>query len=218
MKLAVKSLNKEKYLFLFVIGSIVGALYEDILEGVKNLKDIGIFTFNVHRGVIYGPFNIIYGVGAVLMVFVLIDTDQIWYKIFMKGALIGGFFEYSISFLQEKFIGTTSWDYSNLPLNINGRTTIPIMLFWGLACLLLMKFIYPKISLLVESIPSNILKHLYIILVVFLTLDMLISFTALIRQTLRYNGYRPYTIVGKFCDKVYPDEVLKKYFANMRLK
>ena len=211
----VKSLVKEKYLFLFVIGSVVGAIYEDLLEGFRNLGATGIFSFNVHRGVIYGPFNIIYGAGAVLMVYLLSHTDQSWYKIFLKGSIIGGSFEYLVSLLQEVFVGTTSWDYSNLPLNINGRTTLPIMFFWGLACVGLMKFIYPKVSLLVERMQPDLRKVLYVGFVVFLSLDMFISWTALIRQDFRRRGCPPKTFVGQLYDKYYTDDFLKKYYANM---
>lgn len=218
MEIEIGGLKKEKYLFIFIISSVIGAIYEDLLEGFNNLKETGNFTFHVHRGVIYGPLNIIYGAGAVLMVYLLIRSSTTWYKIFLKGALIGGIFEYTVSLLQEYLLGTRSWDYSKKILNIQGRTAIPIMLFWGLACHFLIKNVLPKIIKLVELIPLNILNISYIILVVLLSLDMLISWSTLIRQTLRHKDIAPLTHIGTLYDKYYPDEFLKKYFANMKTK
>lgn len=208
-------LTKEKCLFIFIIGCIAGTIYEDLLEGFTNLNSTGIFSFNVHRGVIYGPLNIVYGAGAVLMV-LLLKNDKLWYKIYLKGMLIGGAFEYLTSYLQETFIGSISWDYSDLPFNLNGRTALSIMLIWGFACVLLMKIVYPFISRLLDKIPINIMNTLYCVLVVLLILDILISWTALGRQYLRHKGHRPLTFIGEFYDNYYTDEFLKKYFANMK--
>ena len=130
--------------------------------------------------------------------------------------LIGGAFEYLTSYLQETFIGSISWDYSDLPFNLNGRTALSIMLIWGFACVLLMKIVYPFISRLLDKIPINIMNTLYCVLGVLLILDMLISWTALGRQYLRHKGHRPLTFIGEFYDNYYTDEFLKKYFANMK--
>ena len=129
---------------------------------------------------------------------------------------MGGIIEYIFSFLQEIIFGTISWDYSHMILNINGRTTIPYMLFWGFASMILVHVIYPILSKWIEAIPSKIGKPLVVILVIFMSLDMLISFTALGRATLRNKGFEPFTIVGEFYDKVYPDEFLRTIYTNMK--
>ena len=81
---------------------------------------------------IYGPISPVYGAGAVLFTVLLLSKPKSNFKTFLEGALIGGIFEYGISFLQETFLHTISWDYSDAFLNINGRTTIPYMIVWGL--------------------------------------------------------------------------------------
>ena len=60
---------------------------------------------------------------------------------FLMGSVIGGVYEFIASYIQEKFTGTIGWDYSKLLLNIDGRTTIPFMFFWGFASVLLIYFI-----------------------------------------------------------------------------
>lgn len=169
----------------------------------------------LHRGVIYGPFNVIYGLGAVVMIWLLARKKYNNWQIFCYAALLGGVVEYLISFLQEFFTHTTSWDYSNLPLNINGRTTLPIMVVWGVMGLVLVKVIYPWISKWIEMIPERIGNAIYITLIVFMALNMLISWTAIIRQTLRHNNVSPFTPLGRFYDECYDDEYLERYFPNM---
>lgn len=120
-----------------------------------------------------------------------------------------------MSLLLEVFVGTKSWDYSKKFLNINGRTTIPIMMMWGFLSVILIKFIYPKLSYLIDKIPKGIWMIIINILLVFIIFDMVISWSALIRQNLRRKEIKPYTPVGKFYDKVYTDEYLKEIYPNM---
>ena len=46
-------------------------------------------------------------------------------------------------------------------------------------------------------------------------INMLISWGAIIRQTLRRNHVPAFTPIGEFFDKHYDDEFLSKYFPNM---
>lgn len=213
-----KGLCPAKLFLIFAIFSIVGAYYEQILNLVMCYVEDGTVVWELRRGVIYGPFSPIYGAGAVVFAILLLRKDYSKFKTFLYGGLIGGVFEFMISLLQEIFVGTTSWDYSNHFLNICGRTTIPFMLVWGLMALVFAKYLYPKISKIIENVPYNLMRTFTICLVIFLSLDMLISWTALLRQNLRRKGFEPFTVIGEFYDYVYPDEVLQKYFPNMEVK
>lgn len=204
-----EGLSFEKLFFIFLICSVVGAIYEDILIYVMQGQ------WMLHRGVIYGPFNVIYGFGAALMCWILLRKPYKDWQIFGLAALVGGVVEYALSFLQEVFTGTTSWDYSHQLLNLNGRTTIPIMLFWGLLGLLLVKVVYPLLSNLIEKIPVQFGETLYRVLLIFMIFDMLISWTAILRQNLRHQGVPPWTPVGEFYDGFYTGDYLRKYFPNM---
>ena len=215
-KTFAKGLCFAKYFWVYVIGCIFGCYWEEILSFTTNFLENGTFIWELHRGVIYGPFSPVYGGGAMLLTYVFAKKDFKWWQYILYGALGGGFFEYLISFLQETFIGTVSWDYSEMFLNINGRTTVPFMLFWGLLACIWAMYIYPKMSKFIESWPYKFGKILTTICVILLSLDMLISWTALFRQTQRRQGIPPKTIVGELYDKYYTDEFLKKYFVNMR--
>ena len=205
----------KKLFFVFLIGSIFGTIYEDILIFVQTFLETGTGVWMLHRGVIYRPFNVIYGFGAALMCWVLLRKKYENWQIFGIAAVLGGIVEYALSFLQEYFTHTTSWDYSDELLNINGRTTIPFMLVWGLLGLVLVKVVYLVISDLVERIPIRAGNIVFLILLVFMIFDCLISWSAIIRQTLRRNNVPAYTPVGKFLDAAYPDSYLERFFPNM---
>ena len=53
----------KKLFLIFVIGSIFGAFYEQILNLVKVYLTTGDIVWELRRGVIYGPFSPIYGAG-----------------------------------------------------------------------------------------------------------------------------------------------------------
>ena len=179
---------------------------------------IGIIAWETRRGVIYGELSPIYGIGAVIFVYLLARKKRKPILNFIYGALIGGTYEYLASFFQEKFAGTLSWDYTGYFLNINGRTTVPFMLVWGLLCVITLYVFYPWVSKVVEKIPYNIGKLLYKVLLIFVVFDMTISYSAAIRQYVRNAGYGPYTIVGEYLDKHYPNERLASIYHTAKFK
>ncbi len=205
----------KKLFFIFLIGSVIGSLYEEIINLVHVYHDTGQIVWSLRRGVIYGPFNVIYGFGAVIMILILARKTYTAWQVYIYSALLGGIIEYLIGFLQDFFTHTTSWDYSDKFLNINGRTTIPYMLVWGMLGLILVKVIYPAISHLIERVPMQVGNILFWTLLIFMIVDMLISWTAIIRQTLRHNNVPPFTPVGEFYDSYYTDDFLEHYFPNM---
>lgn len=208
-------LGAKKLFFIFLIGSVIGAIYEDLLYVAKVWLENGAWDFQLHRGVIYGPFNVIYGFGAVIMCLVLVSKKRKWWQTFLYAALLGGVVEFGIGWLQETFTHTTSWDYSDKFLNIGGRTTIPYMLVWGVMGVLFVRYVYPFCSHAIEQIPVRVGEALFWALLVLIAIDMLVSWTALIRQTLRHNDVPAFTPVGRWCDAYYTDEFLEHYFPNM---
>lgn len=216
-KIFAKGVCWQKLFIIFIIGCLFGNYYEMILNLVRHyLKDGSIF-WEVRRGFIYLPLSPVYGLGAVLMTLAFAEKNYKWHQILIYGSVLGGSFEYIISFLQETFTGTISWNYTRYPLDINGRTTIPIMLLWGLLCVIFIKLVYPFLSKYIEKIPYKPGNIIAKILVIIITLDALISFTAIIRQSLRREGFEPLTFIGETFDKIYTDERLKKAYPNMRV-
>lgn len=204
-----------KIFIIFLIGSIVGTYHEQLLYFFQTWMQHGSPIWETRHGVLYGPFNPLYGAGFLLFVLVLGKKERSWWKTFIYGSLLGGCLEFIVGFLQKAILGTQAWNYSDHFLNIMGCTTIPIMLFWGLLALLVIKYIYPFLSNLIEKIPYKFGTIFFGITFVLMNLNILISLLALNRQALRHKEIEPYTFVGKLFDQVYPDEYLDKVFPNI---
>lgn len=215
MKLIVNNLSFKKIFWIFLIASIIGAFYEETLFVIKNIINYGLFAWEPRRGVFWGPISPIYGMGAVLMCIVLVNKKDSLVKTFFKAAILGGLTEYIISFLQEFFLGTTSWNYTGQLLNINGRTTIPFMLFWGILGILFVKIVYPILSKTIDFISNKFGTNITAILIIILSIDIFISWSALIRQSLRHNNIEPVTVVGEVYDEYFSDDYILEKFPNM---
>lgn len=207
-----------KLFWIFVIASVFGTYYEQILNAVTMYLRTNEFVWEFRRGVLYGPFSPIYGAGAVLMIWILGRKNRKPWETIFLGALLGGSFEYIISVLQEIFVGSTSWNYSGQFLNINGRTTIPIMIAWGIMCFIFVDKIYPYLSSVIEKIPYHFGMVISRIMILLLCMDMLISWTALFRQYMRTLNHPPATVIGELYDRIYSDAVLEYHFPNMKIK
>ena len=203
-----------KLFWVFLSGCVFGAYYEELLNLVIHYHYHHEWVWQLRRGVIYGPISPIYGVGALLMVLVLGRKERPDWKTFFYGSVLGGTLEYFMSFFQEMFLGTVSWDYTNDFLNIHGRTTIPYAIVWGLLSLVLIKIFYPAISSVVESFPRKFGKILTNTLIIIIILDFFLSWGAILRQTFRHNGIKPISFIGEFFDTYYPDEFLEKTANN----
>ena len=196
---------------IFVIGCIIGVYYEQFLHLFKT------GLWESRQGIIYGPFNPVYGLGFGMFVIFLgknIKTRK-WWLTFIYACLLGGIAEYATSWISTELFHAESWDYSDRLLNIGGRTTIPYMLFWGAGGSLFMFYIYPLFVKLINKIPYKVGKIAFPILVVFMILNMFISYSALIRQASRIQGNEPANAFSRFLDWHYNDEFLKKYYPNM---
>ena len=55
----LKIIKINKLFFIFLIASVIGTIYEDLLIFVRTFLETGVGVWMMHRGVIYGPFNVI---------------------------------------------------------------------------------------------------------------------------------------------------------------
>ena len=156
--------------------------------------------------VLYGPFSIVWGIGAVVLTVVLSYFAQKSNGyIFVVGSLIGGVYEYICSVFTERVLGYVFWDYSWMPLNIGGRTNILYMGFWGILSVVWLKLIYPKMSDLIEKISAIKGKIITWVFIVFMISNALLSAMALIRYTERKVGKDAENVIEMFLDVAYED-------------
>lgn len=85
-------------------------------------------------------------------------------------------------------LGSRSWNYANEPLNIGWRTTVPFMLFWGLLCYLIVRFILPLVLWLVHLIDDTWHTRLATILLAWILIDSVVTPPAIFLYGQRANG------------------------------
>ncbi len=196
--------------FLFTIGCFIGVVYETIYC----LFQFG--EFQSRKGLIYGPFNPVYGVGVVVLTECLKNKKSI-VSLFLSGCLLGGFIEYLCSWFQETFLGSLSWDYSHYFLNFDGRTSLFHMLGWGMMATLFILYAYPWLLKLLDAIPKTKRCPLTMILILFFLFDISVSVYANIRQQERRAGIEATSVIQKFFDKHYPDSLLQKIYPKKKI-
>ena len=197
--------------WIFIIGSILGYIFEMIVV----LFQKG--YFESRKGLIYGPFTPVYGMGAVIYYLILNNVktkDKV--KIFFITAILGGITEYLCSLFQEKIFGTISWDYSNLLFNINGRTSLLHCTYWGIAGVLYIVCLAPLLEKLKLNIEKVNLKAITIIFSGFMFFNISISYLAANRQLERRNNIPARSELDEFLDECYPDEYMDKVYANKK--
>ena len=64
--------------------------------------------------------------------------------------------ELLMDIVYRDLLGVQIWDYSNQPLNLDGRICLPFSLAWGLLSILLVKYIHPRIHQMIVNVPKKV--------------------------------------------------------------
>ena len=153
---------------LFLTYSFFGWINETILTSVTNRK------LN-NRGFVLGPYCLVYGIAAVLMLnFLKFVEDNIFYQ-FLSSMVIATIVEYIVSLLLEKLFDARWWDYSHIKFNLNGRICLGYSIIFGFVGVIAYK-LNPYLYNLCKIIITNKL-FLTIQLIIFLLfiIDFIIS-------------------------------------------
>lgn len=205
-------LNFYKLFWVFLICCFLGVALETLFCLVTTGRLVQ------RTGLVWGPFNLIYGIGAVLLTVCLqpfIGRSDRW--IFTGGAVIGGAFEYFCSWLQETVIGTVSWDYTGYPFNLNGRINLLYCLFWGILALVWVKEAYPRLSGFIERHVSKTYGILLTwLLAAFMLANALTSGAAVVRQAQRRADVPATHAWQQVMDARYPDARLARIYPSMQ--
>ncbi len=223
-----------RLLAYFIIYSIVGY----IVESLFCIAKYGVFESR--QSFLYGPFCAIYGLGAVVMILSLQHFKKNYNTIFIAGAIIGSILEYVISWIGEIIFNVKWWDYSQMPLNLNGRICLLYAIFWGALSLYLIVSLNPKVDKLInwlkKKININVLKTALILFIIGLIFDALITSYALIAFKARiikeydldvsnmeeidatYNYLYSNEKTESFIYKYFDDETMLKTFPRLKLE
>lgn len=215
----------EYFIVYSILGYVIETLYGLLTKGVIESR----------QSMLYGPFCCIYGLGAICLLCIPKSAKKNNWTLFIAGFIIGSVVEYIISWVGEVIFNIKWWDYSNFPLNINGRVCVYFSIFWGILTICLNKVINPTVDKVLGKVPIKILHVLTVIIMVFMAFDFIISSFALkmfeTRLIYNYNlevqgaedYYEKYLDIyqnnpglKEFVDKVFSDEKMLKTFPNIK--
>lgn len=200
-----------KLFYLFVIGSFIGTILETIWAFCVD----GHFEMRV--GMVYGPFIPVYGGGACFLTAALYKLYKLNDTlVFVISAFVGAGFEYFCSWLQEQMFGTVSWDYSDTPFNLDGRTNLMYALIWGFLGLVWVRYLYPWTAKLIEKIPKRAGAIITTFLIVFMAFNGFMSVTATARWTQRTEGVPASNSFEKYLDEKFDNEKMEFLFPGMK--
>ena len=148
-----------QYFVEFIFYSFLGWIWESIYCTARE-------HHWMDRGFLFGPYCPIYGscvVGAEILFGHILPGDlqemsvPLIFIISMVGSAIA---EYGTSWVLEKRFHARWWDYSYMPLNLNGRICLPASAGFGLAGVLCVKVLIPWMNDLHMMIPGLVYEGL----------------------------------------------------------
>lgn len=163
---------------LFTLCSFAGWVFESLHSVIRTGKWD-------RRGFLYGPICPIYGVGVVgITLIVKALTDMVGaplsaWEVFLVSFFGSMLLEYPTSYFLEKWFHAYWWDYSNVPLNVNGRISVPTATVFGLGGLLAIYGIYPLWVAVETAVPPIAIEIAAYVIVVLITVDATLTVSAL---------------------------------------
>ena len=206
------SLDFFNIFWLFMVGCVVGLIIETIYHFVL------FGEYQDRAGLLWGPFSPIYGCGVVILTALLNRLwRQNWLLIFCASAVIGGTFEYLVSWFMEVAFGITAWDYTGKWLSIDGRTSGKYMFFWGVLGLAWIKLILPRLLALIQRIPWRVRYALTLACLAFMVVDAAMTLMALDAWYSRLAGIEADSPVARFFGTYFDDAFMANRFQTMHI-
>ena len=208
-----QQITYQKLFWLFLIGSVVGIA----AEGLWCILTKG--TWEYHPATVWGPFCIIYGVGAiaVYIVSIILKGKKLPVQ-FICYTIAGGLVEYVSSWVQELLFHSTSWDYSSHFLNIGGRVSLQMAAIWGFLGVAFMYSVMPLLERLFEKTQGQASRIVCVLLTGFMVINLVVTSAALVRWRDRQAEVPATNQVARLIDDVFDDEFMEKRYCNMKFE
>lgn len=160
-----------KPFLIFIFYSIIGFIWETIFCTIYSKQWQS-------RGMLFGPWCPIYGVGGLLLTFFVSKMEFSQYeplKIFLICMIGSAMLEYSTSYVCERLFHAVWWDYSDWPFNINGRICLYASVGFGLAGLIGKYFVCDIVLEMINKIPENYVEPLFLVSLILFVVDVTLT-------------------------------------------
>ena len=136
----------------------------------------------VNRGFLNGPICPIYGIGVGIVVQFLTPYKENLVLLYIASVVMVTALEWVTGFILEKIFHNKWWDYSKMPLNLNGYVCLLFSLIWGAACVLIVDFIHPLIHKVLSWIPFPVGMTLIVVLSIVMFVDLYVTASTILKM------------------------------------
>ena len=207
-------LNFFNLFWVFVVCSVAGLA----VETAYHFLVVQPGQFQDRAGLLFGPLSPIYGFGAVLMTVALNRFhDKNVVLIFVVSAVIGGAFEYAVSWIMQFSFGLVAWNYSGTFLSIDGRTNGMFMAMWGVLGVVWIKLLLPLVLRFVHLIPWRWRYGVTTVCAALLLLDGVMTVQSVDCWYQREAGRPVDTPVERFYADHFDDAYMQSRFQSMSM-
>lgn len=208
------TLNFFNLFWIFVVCSFLGL----IIETIYHMAVVEPGVYQDRAGLLFGPFSPIYGVGGMLMTMALNRFHKAsLVVVFFVSAVIGGAFEFAVSWFMQFAFGIVAWDYTGTFLSIDGRTNGMFMAMWGMLGVFWVKLCLPWMLKLVNRIPWNWRYTLTAICATIMIVDCAMTLMALDRWYQRETNVQPDNAISQFIDDHFDNSYMEHRFQSMSI-
>ena len=109
-------------LWLFFAFSFFGWVLETVTAAVRQRRF-------VNRGLVNGPFCVLYGITGTAMLVVCRELHGIW--LFLGSMIFSTLAEWIAGHVIERMYHERWWDYSHMKWNLDGYICVPVSIVWG---------------------------------------------------------------------------------------
>lgn len=200
----------------FMVGCFLGL----VVEVIFHMAVIEPGVYQDRAGLLWGPFSPIYGIGAVLMTIALNRfKDRNLIFIFIVCTIIGGAFEYFVSWFMEVSFGATAWDYSDQFLGdlFGGRTCLLYASMFGVLGTAWIKLLLPIFLRLFNLIPWRWRSTVTLVCATFMLVNCVMTLQALDNWGARRAGHVPQPGIEEFYAKNFDDAYMANRFQSMTI-
>ncbi|HBA63658.1 MAG TPA: hypothetical protein DCZ20_07365, partial [Lachnospiraceae bacterium] len=142
----------------------------------------------VNRGFLNGPICPVYGFGVGIVVSLLQPFASNLILLYLISTVVVTVLEWFTGFLLEKLFHSRWWDYSDMPLNLNGYVCLLFSLIWGVACVFIVKIFHPLIVTLTNLLPHSVGIVLILLLGIVLFADLYVTASGILKLNRRLES------------------------------
>ena len=186
-------------LWLFLCYSFLGWVLETATAAVRKKRF-------VNRGMVNGPFCVIYGIAAALITATTGELHGFW--LFLDCVILATVIEWVAGHLIERWYRERWWNYENIRWNLDGYISLPTSLFWGALGVLVARFGNRLLLSLFGMLPSLLGRLTVFILTGLIAVDIIATAAVLSGRSRREEQWKATdrwltSISRRLGDKIY---------------